>query len=334
MRKSKGQTIDLLYINKNELKKKNHKKKINEIKKKSNKKYVDNTKTNLDNEIIIGLTPKSGTTKNRKALNKKQSKKRTVKKQPKTNEKLAKSKKDKKKNVKIAKIIFLFALFIVAISLFLMSSLFNIKQIKVENNNRISSEEILKLSTLKTGINMFKIRSSVVRKNLKTNPYIENVKLKRNINGDLTLVINERVVTYMLKFANAYVYINNQGYILEMSENPLEIPVITGFATPPEMIKEGNRLVDEDLKKLEEVIRIMETAKAVSMDNIITQIDIKDSQNYKLTLDSEDKTVQFGDCSDVNIKLLKIQSLIEKEKGKAGEIYFQDSERTVFREKV
>ena len=67
------------------------------------------------------------------------------------------------------------------------------------------------------------------------------------------------------------------------------------------------------------------------MDNIITEINIDDSNDYKLSIPSEKKTVRFGDCSNVNIKLLKIQVLIDKEKGKKGEIYFQDSERTVFK---
>ena len=38
--------------------------------------------------------------------------------------------------------------------------------------------------------------------------------------------------------------------------------------------------------------------------------------------------------SNVNVKLLKIEALIEQEKGIEGEIYFQDSEKTVFREEV
>ena len=44
--------------------------------------------------------------------------------------------------------------------------------------------------------------------------------------------------------------------------------------------------------------------------------------------------MQFGDCSNTNIKLLKVQAIIEKEKGVEGEIYFQDLEKTVFRKKI
>ena len=230
--------------------------------------------------------------------------------------------------------IVILVLFVTAIALFMMSSVFNIKQIIVTSNSKIKSQEIINLSTLTPGTNMFKTTSSMIKNNLKTNPYIEDVKIKRNINGTVTLDIQERKPTYMLKFTNSYVYINNQGYILEMSEKPLKLPILIGFQTPSEEMKEGNRLIVDDLKKLEDAIKIMETAKSISMDNIITQIDITNSLNYILTISSEDKTVQFGDCSNINVKLLKVQAVIEKEKGIAGEIYFQDLDKTIFREKV
>ena len=121
---------------------------------------------------------------------------------------------------------------------------------------------------------------------------------------------------------------------MEITEMPLELPTITGFETPAESIKEGNRLITEDLKKLEDVIRIIESSKNNSLANMITEVNIADSTNYILTIASESKTVQFGDISNVNVKLLKIEALIELEKDVPGEIYFQDSEKTVFSEEV
>ena len=188
-----------------------------------------------------------------------------------------------------------------------MSNIFNIKEIKVINNNKISTEEIINLSTLQINTNMFKFTKGIVKNNIKTNAYVDNVIIKRNINGTITLDIKERTPAYMLKFANSYVYINNQGYILELSETPLELPTITGFSTPADSLKEGNRLNAEDLKKLDDVIKIIESAKSNSLANIITNIDITDSKNYKLVIESEAKTIQFGEAKNINIKILKIE---------------------------
>ena len=333
MKKSKGQTVDLLYENKKTKNKKSTRKK--NTSKKENDKII-----NLDNEIIIGLTPKKEEKTKAKKRNNNKNKKNNIKKKNANKKKLQQSKnitKDKPKKrmwLKFVKLLFVILILLTAIVIFMLSSIFNIKEIKVVNNNKISTEEIINLSTLKIDNNMFKTTNKTIRNNIKTNAYIENVKIKRSINGIVTLDIIERKPTYMLKFANAYVYINNQGYMLEMSETPLELPTITGFETPSEQIKEGNRLEVNDLKKLEDVIKIMNSVSDKTFSGTITNIDIEDSTNYKLTLTSENKVVNFGTATNINVKLLKIEEIIEKEKGKEGEIYFQNSEKTVFREKV
>jgi hypothetical protein len=78
----------------------------------------------------------------------------------------------------------------------------------------------------------------------------------------------------------------------------------------------------------------MEIAKTTSVGAIIAEIDISDPTNYKIIIPSENKTVEFGDLTNINVKILKIEYIIEQEKGKQGEIYFQGAEKAVFREKV
>lgn len=363
MKKSKGQTVDLLYTNKKEVNKKTNNKtkskpKGTVKKKKSNTKKTQTSseRINLDNEIIIGLTPKKEEPKkkqnskrenknNKKVSNAKNQKKNRSNKKKTVNQKRDKvnstgsNKKrkepEKKKNLKFVKWIIIIILFVLAVILFMMSSIFNIKQIVVVNNSKITSEEIINLSRLTPGINMFKTTNRSIRSGIRENAYVEDVKIKRNFNGTVTLDIKERKPTYMLKFENTYVYINNQGYMLEISEAPLEVPVITGFSTSNEEIKVGNRLNIDDLNKLDDVIKIIEASKNSPLANIITEIDITNSFNYILTIASEGKTIQFGDLSNVNIKLQMAGKVINFEKDKKGEIYFQeDGKKTVFKEQV
>lgn len=350
MKKTKGQTVDFLYVNKNETKKKTKKvgttssrPQKNKKKKTKTRKTQNNsdTKINLDNEIIIGLTPKiteNKTPKNNKKrrTSKKSNNKKTNNRpnQKQKNKTIKKQKPKSKYKNKIIKWIIILLLALAAVALFMLSSIFNIKQIIVLNNSKISSQEIINLSTLQVGINMFKTTNSTIKNGIKSNAYIEDVNIKRNLNGTVTLEIEEKVPTYMLKLENTYAYINNQGYILEISETALELPLITGFKTPNEQINAGSRLVEEDLIKLGDVIKIMETAKNLSLESLITQIDISNSNDYTLTLESESKTIKFGDISNADVKLRAIKVVLEAEKGKAGEIYFQDTNKTIFREEV
>lgn len=369
MKKSKGQTVDLLYANKKEVNKKaksrTKRKPKGTVKKNTTKKTQKNgnERINLDNEIIIGLTPKKEEPKNnqstRKKTNtrsvgtnsahiKKSNKKNSNKNKentvgesnarPKKNNKVNNKKRQapkKKRNLKFVRWIIVIILFVATVILFMMSSIFNIKQIVVINNSKITSEEIINLSKLTIGINMFKTTNRSIRSGIKENAYVEDVKIKRNVNGTVTLDIKERKPTYMLKFENTYVYINNQGYMLEISEAPLEVPVIAGFSTSNEEIKVGNRLNIEDLNKLDDVIKIIEASKNSPLANMITEIDITNSFNYKLTIASEGKTIKFGDLSNTNIKLQMAGKVINDEKGKAGEIYFREnSKKAVFKEQV
>ena len=349
MKKSKGQTIDSFYTSKDEKTKRRNTKKVKNIKEKRPAKTrkgrtqknnnEDNDIIDLNNEIVIGMTLKEEPKKDNKTKkNKKQKDKKTVKKSKPTKkvQKTKNNKKPKKKNIKlkIIKWIVLLALLATAIILFMLSSVFNITNITVTNNNKISEQEIISLSGLTKNENMFKVLNKKVEESIKQNPYIENVKITKTISGTVNLEVTERVATYMLKFANGYVYINNQGYMLEISQEPLELPIISGFKTPTEDIKEGNRLIVEDLKELENIIKIVETAKTTSVGAIIAEIDISDPTNYKIIIPSENKTVEFGELTNINIKILKIEYIIEQEKGRQGEIYFQSTEKAVFREKV
>lgn len=357
MKKNKGQMVDNFYTTKNvgagsASSRKQKRKNVrggpvsdHKIKKKSNKNNNQKQTIDLNNEIIIGLTPKKEQPKNKKTVGVDAS--AHPNKRKKTGKKTVSPNKPKRKTVgaspvsahktiklKIIKWTTIIIIIITSVVLFMLSSIFNIKQITVSNNNQVSSQEIISLSGLKIQENMFKILNKTVEDNIKENPYIESVKVQRNLNGQVNLEITERKPTFMLQFANAFVYINNQGYMLQITEIPLELPIIIGFKTDSQNIKAGNRLAIEDLKCLENIIKIMDSAKSNSMENLITQIDITDTNNFKLLIATEGKTVQFGEVSDINIKLLRIKKIIEDQKGIEGEIYFQDKEKTVFKEKV
>ena len=55
----------------------------------------------------------------------------------------------------------------------------------------------------------------------------------------------------MLEYGGSYAYIDNQGYILEISANIKEgLAKITGYETAQDEIVPGNRLCENDLEKL------------------------------------------------------------------------------------
>lgn len=268
-----------------------------------------------------------------KTNSKKKPKKNVKKKTTSTNKKVAQKKQNTKKR-KIVAILGLIILIGIMLALILFSSLFNIKTITVTNNSKVDATEIIQNSGLVVGNNMFKTLSSASKSGIKTNPYIEDVRIIKKLNGEVIIEVTERTATFMLQRETDYAYINNQGYVLENSYTPLELPIIKGYSSKE--LDPGNRIDVDDLKKLDIVIQLMEAAKSNGIKELITTIDISDENNFILEIPSEGKTVQFGNGTNINVKILWIVDLINREKGIEGEIIVNvpDIKKVYFREKV
>ena len=220
----------------------------------------------------------------------------------------------------------------------MLSPIFNIKNIIVTGNKKISSETIISLSGLNIDQNIFNFWSNDIEEAVKQNAYMDTVEVKRKLPDIVEINVKERTATYMITLGNAYVHINNQGYILEITAKKLEVPLLIGYNTTSEEIVEGNRLNQTDLEKLNDVLKIMEVASSGKSDisGLITQIDISDRNNYILSLPKEKKTIYLGDTTNLSTKLLWINKFLEEEKNE-GIIYLNvnlNTKRPYFREKV
>ena len=328
MTKQQRKQIDDLYIYSNNMadKEKKEKKKAKEREKRiKQRKNEQKDQFDFDTETVIGMTNKN----NQKIKQKNQEK---------ITKKQAKILKKKKKIKRIIKTIILLALIIGGFCFALISPIFNVTEINVTGNEQISSDTIISLSQLEIGQNLFRFNRIKVSNEIKTNAYIENVKIQRKIPNKIEITIEERKRDYNVEFLNGYAYINNQGYILEIAEQKLELPVIKGISTPQEQIVEGNRLDDEDLEKLETVIQIMNICKNYDLDTKISSRDITNKSNYIINMDEEKKTIQLGNDSNLRNKILYVPAILTENKEKEGTIYLNGDIngdfKPRFREKV
>lgn len=86
-----------------------------------------------------------------------------------------------------------------------------IKNIIVNNNNKISSEEIIKTSKIAIGQSIFKVSTYSAKKNIEKMPFIKHAKITRDLFGNITInVIENKIVFY-----NAY---NNKIVLSDATE--------------------------------------------------------------------------------------------------------------------
>lgn len=271
----------------------------------------------MDNEIIIGLPNIDNRIYKEKMSNKKKNVvKKDINKKNKTNvrqkvknNRIKKPKKLSEKQIKrrrlILKLIKWISLSLIIIGIIIsimLSPIFNIKSINVKNNNKISYEQIVSLSGVQINNNTFKYSKSDIKNKIKENAYIEEVKVKRLLPDVLEIEVKERTARLMLLFGNAYVYINSQGYILEISDQNINLPIIKGYKTEEKDIIVGKRLCNEDLEKLSVVLKIIELAQNEQISENITEVDIEDENDYKIIMEKDQKTVHLGNLFDARRK--------------------------------
>ena len=303
---------------------------------------------NLNDEVIIGLNRLPGDNVKRKKglknknINKKYDTKKNTKKN--NNYKNPHNKNtgvDTRKKRKISflvKILIIISIFIIGIIIFLKSSIFNIKviNVKIKNNNVLTESQIKDLSMINVGQNMYSISKKKSMQNIKSNPYVEYVKIKRSIPDGLQIEVEERSVKFQLQLDNQYIYIDGKGIILEKNETKKDCIIVTGFKTSD--LTYGNKLNDEDLEGLSAVMQILQEAENNGIKNNITSINIENKDDFKIHFDGLGKIAHLGDIKSINSKFSYIVKILEIKQDYQGEIFvnvdLNNGEYPYFREKV
>lgn len=275
---------------------------------------VENELFNFDNEIVIGVTklPEPKKTKKKKTkTNKNKIKPKETKKEKnidkkikvKANKKIDLKKEKRKRRIKSFFKGMLITTIIIGVFLAIMlSPLFNIKEIKIKGNSKLTETEIIALTEINIGENLFTINNNTIINKIKNNSYIEEVQIDKKLPNEILIKIKERKATYALKYNEKYVYINNQGYILEEAEILNDLPEIISYKTDIENIQIGKRLASEDLDLLGTILKIMESANNNDLDNLITSIDIGNKNDIILRIESERKKCIYRKCNRHNYK--------------------------------
>lgn len=287
---------------------------------------------NIDEEVIIGYNigkkktspPKKKNNSNKKKTSKKNNKTKnntTVKKQ---NPIEKKKKWDKIKRIMLIllRIILILTVIFGVIAFLFISPVFNITKIKVENASKISENTYISLSEIEIEENIFKISKSRIRELIKEEPYVEEVEVKRELPGTVSLIVTERMPSYMIEKSGMYIYIDKNGYALETSTESLDLPILKGVRTDLDNLKMGERLLDEDLAKFNDLIKIIDSVKNNDIEEL-TSIDISNENSYVLGFETEKKEATIGDTSNLSTKMLWIKYFIEKRREQNGTIHIE-----------
>ncbi len=328
----KDQEVNLYYFDNGQeqeetiddmMKRKKAKEREKRIEERKKQDYDD--KFDFDTETVIGMT-------NKNKIKQEEKKKKEFTKQQRKRNRMVKRIKN------IVKCILLLGIIIGAIVFATCSPIFNITDIEVLNNSMVPSDTIISLSGINTNENIFRFIATKASNSIKQNAYIEDVKIKRVLPNKVQIEVTEREPKYSIPVLGEFAYMSTQGYILQITQNELNLPIIYGLQTAEENITVGNRIVEADLVSLETILKIMNAMKDSGISEKVTSIDISDKNDYSIYMQEEQKTIHLGDGSNLSNKMLYVMAILDKEKDVAGEIFangdLNSDFRVYFREDV
>lgn len=195
----------------------------------------------------------------------------------------------------------------VLITLCLKLPFFNIKNIVVENNNIISSDEIIKQSGIVKGNNIFTVSLKSYKDNIKQNPYVMDVNIHKKFPDTISIMINERKAAFYAQSEKKYIIIDKNGIVLEKKDNlnGMKLIRLDGFNTNSSEI--GKVIKCDDERKLKSISLLTD---AVFQNNSLklTTVDISDALNLKAYINN--MCIFLGSPEELDKKLNKAINIV------------------------
>jgi cell division protein FtsQ len=146
--------------------------------------------------------------------------------------------------------IFVFILLILICAyLFLHSSFFAVDKIYVSGSNNVSESEIIKISGLSPGMNIFTINEKLCSQAVAIHPLIKSSTLVRHLPRQVEIQVKERKIWALVPYQGALLCVDNEGICIDKLSHfsMVNYPVIT-MDKIPEHINLGQAVNDNGIK--------------------------------------------------------------------------------------
>ncbi len=218
----------------------------------------------------------------------------------------------KKRRTRIFKLVVLLSVLIVAVYCALELEYFNITEITVKNNEKYTSEDVIKNCSITEGNNVFKeiFKSSYNKKEL---AYIGSIKFKYEFPNKVNIVVKERYPEYVAsdKTYNRYYILDNEGYILEECtiEQKGEELLVEGIVFD-ENINLGEQINEVYINKLKVYKEIKELFNELEIKGNITKVRFFSSLTT-VTLDDK-LNITFSNESNLEYKVSFLKGILNQ----------------------
>ena len=227
---------------------------------------------------------------------------------------------------------------------YLSEGLDNIEELEdeVDNKNKAtylaeegvayySIDEVIAISGITVGNNMFKENLNKAVDNLQSAPYIKSASVIRKFPNTIIINIEEREFRAFVDYVGSYACIDNTGFVVNMinkSEKVTDHPCIVGI-TPSDLVKGftvGQMLSADDPIKLQRVVNLLNLIDKNHVDLEIETIDVTNVDEVIVKLKGGKIEVNFGDMTNINLKIQFLPEVLKDVGNKRGTILMNSTD--------
>ena len=208
---------------------------------------------------------------------------------------------------KIVSIVFVLLCFLGAAG-FLAYSLLRVESVDVQGNDRISKERIVALSGILLEESMFKVDLEDVESNIRKEPYIDVLSVKRNLPSGIAIEVREREPIAAVVSGSTMIIIDEAGVALEFTtQGPGDYIIVRGID-----LKGGSKaaepIVTADDFQGTSLINLFVALKGASRLDDIESIDIANPLDMRIRLHSG-LTILLGAPDELPAKLAWVNTV-------------------------
>lgn len=121
------------------------------------------------------------------------------------------------------------SLFWITRNFILVAPYFNIKNIVISGNEAVAKEDIIKLTGIESGQNIFKLNLVKVQYTIKENPLFEKVRVKKCLPDKVEVQVEERKPAAFLNLKGDFYLVSENGIIFKKLSSVIyeNLPIIT-----------------------------------------------------------------------------------------------------------
>ena len=211
--------------------------------------------------------------------------------------------------------------------LLLNSSVFSLKTVKLEGNERVSQEAILEDLDLAMGDNLFRYMLTHWNMDPVVDPRLSSVDIYMEWPSTVRIVVDESMTIGYVYFQGTYLCIDRKGQVAASTHALDEdLPVIRGLEVGSFTL--GESLDTSDTQRYEAVVSVCSILRKHELSTIIKEVSVLALND--IVLYTDDMTICCGSMDDMEQKVNVIAALLAKPDLPKGILHIEDLDQQVY----